>query len=175
MYQVGDYLVYGMEGVCRVAAIGYPKLSGARRDQLYYTLTPCGKNDSIYTPVDTQVYIRPPLSGAQAQALLDGFPDRPVCHDLPADARMLAPYYQDIIASHDCGRLAQLYKTIYCKQQALSSSRRSLSVTDMRYLKLAENLLFGEISFVLGVPFDDVVRSVRQRLDAEAPGSTPAP
>ena len=46
MYQVGDYLVYGMEGVCRVADVGHPKLSGVSRTQLYYTLVPVGKTDS---------------------------------------------------------------------------------------------------------------------------------
>ena len=41
MYQIGDYLVYGFEGVCRVEDIGSPKLSGISRDKLYYTLAPC--------------------------------------------------------------------------------------------------------------------------------------
>ncbi len=166
MYQVGDYLVYGMEGICRVEAVGYPRLSGVSRDRLYYTLTPIGKTDSIYIPVDTQVYIRKPLNPEDAQALLASVAQVPLCPDIPADARLLASYYQEIIASHDAQRLMQLYKTLYLKQQALSGSRRSLSVTDMRYWKQTENLLFGEIAFVLGVSYAESVRMVRQRLDA---------
>ena len=175
MYQVGDYLVYGMEGVCRVEDVGRPKFTGVPRDRLYYTLAPIGKTDFIYIPVDTQVYMRRPLSREAVLALLETIPDAPACDDLPADARLLAPYYQDVVASHDCGRLLQLYKTIWCKQQALAGSRRSLSVTDMRYWKQAENLLMGEIAFVLGLPYAETVRSVRQRLDAEGQSATPAP
>ena len=175
MYQVGDYLVYGMEGICRVEAVGRPKLSGVPRDRLYYTLTPLGKTDSIYIPVDTEVFIRRPLTRGEAEALLSSLEQIRVCEDMPADARLLAPYYQQIIASHDCERLLQLYKTIYRKQQALTGSRRSLSVTDMRYWKQAENLLFGEISFVLGVSYAEAVRSVRRQLDAEGRQATPAP
>ena len=123
MYQVGDYLVYGMEGICRVEAVGRPKLSGVPRDRLYYTLTPLGKTDSIYIPVDTEVFIRRPLTRGEAEALLSSLEQIRVCEDMPADARLLAPYYQQIIASHDCERLLQLYKTISRKQQALTGSR----------------------------------------------------
>ena len=174
MYQVGDYLVYGMEGVCRVADVGHPKLSGVSRTQLYYTLVPVGKTDSIYIPVDTRVYMRRPMDRATVQSLLEALPALPVCTDLPADARMLAPYYQEILTSHDAQRLARLYKTIWRKQQALAGSRRSLSVTDMRYWKQAETLLLGEVAFVLGVPYAEAVRDVRQRLDEASP-ATPAP
>ena len=175
MYQVGDYLIYGMEGICRVEDVGCPKLSGVPRDRQYYTLAPLGKTDYIYIPVDTGACIRPPLSREAVLALVDSAAGIPACDDLPGDARMLAPYYQEIIASQDCVRLLQLYKAIYRKQQALSGSRRSLSVTDMRYWKQMENLLFGEIAFVLGVSYAEAVRSVRERFDAEAPPATPAP
>ena len=60
------------------------------------------------------------------------------------------------------------------KQQILAGSRRSLSVTDMRYWKQAENLLLGEIAFVLDIPYAEAVKTVRQRLD-EASQATPAP
>ena len=170
MYQVGDYLVYGMEGICRVENVGCPKFPGMPRDRIYYTLAPIGKTDFIYIPADTQVYMRRPLSREAVIALLETVTDVPACTDLPVDARLLAPYYQDIIASHDCERLLQLYKTIWCKQQSLAGSRRSLSVTDMRYWKQAENLLLGEIAFVLGIPYAEAVRSIKQRL-AEIPAS----
>ncbi len=175
MYQVGDFLVYGMEGVCRVEAVGHLKLPGVSRTQLYYTLVPIGKTDSIYIPVDSQVFMRRPLDRQAVQSLLEALPALPVCEDLPADARMLGPYYQQIIASHDAHCLARLCKTIWCKQQALAGSRRSLSVTDMRYWKQAETLLLGEVAFVLGIAYDEAVRGFRQRLDAAAPSATPAP
>ena len=174
MYQVGEYLVYGMEGVCRVADVGRLKLSGVSRDRLYYTLAPIGKTDYIYIPVDTQVYMRRPLDRAEVDALLETLDALPACTDLPSDARLLVSFYQEVIASHDARRLMRLYKTFWCKQQALSGSRRSLSVTDMRYWKQVENLLVGEIAFVLGLPYAETVRTVRQRL-GEASPATPAP
>ena len=90
MYQVGEYLVYGMEGVCRVADVGRLKLSGVSRDRLYYTLAPIGKTDYIYIPVDTQVYMRRPLDRAEVDALLETLDALPACTDLFVNSFMAA-------------------------------------------------------------------------------------
>ena len=175
MFQVGDYLVYGLEGVCRVTAVGPLKHSGVSRDRLYYTLAPCGRQDTIYIPVDSPVYMRAPLTREEIEALLEALPALELCPDLPADAKQLAPYYQGIIQSHDCRRVMQLYKTISCKQQQFSGSRRALSVTDLRYLKQAETLLCGEFAYVLDIPHAEAVLRLRRQLDGAAPPATPAP
>ena len=54
MYQVGELVVYGAEGVCRVAAIGPLEMRGAKRETDYYTMTPLygtGKFLSRWIPV----------------------------------------------------------------------------------------------------------------------------
>ena len=175
MFQTGDYLVYGLEGVCRVAAVGPIRLSGVPRDKLYYTLAPCGRQDAIYIPVDSPVYMRAPLTCGEIDALLDTLPALELCTDLPADAKQLAPYYQEIIQSHDLRRVLQLYKTLLCKQRQLTGSLRTLSVTDMRFFKQAETMLCGEFAFVLDMPYADAVLRLRRRLDGEALPATPAP
>ena len=123
MFQAGDYLVYGLEGVCRVTAVGPVRLSGVPRDKLYYTLAPCGRQDAIYIPVDSPVFMRPPLARGEIEALLEALPGLEPCTDLPADSKQLAPFYQEIIQSHDLRRVLQLYKTLFRKQQLLSGSR----------------------------------------------------
>ena len=42
MFEVGDYLIYGLNGVCRVEAVGTMEMSGMPKDRLYYTLIPVG-------------------------------------------------------------------------------------------------------------------------------------
>ena len=175
MFQAGDYLVYGLEGVCRVTAVGPVRLSGVPRDKLYYTLAPFGRQDAIYIPVDSPVFMRAPLTCEELEALLEALPGLELCPDLPADAKQLAPYYQEIIQSHDLRRVLQLYKTLFRKQQLLSGSRRALSVTDMRFWKQAETMLCGEIGFVLGIPYADAVLKLRRQADRERTPATPAP
>ena len=175
MFQVGDYLIYGLEGVCRVEAVGPLKHSGVSRDRSYYTLAPCGRQDVIYIPVDSPVFMRAPLERDALEALLAELPALELCPDLPADAKLLAPYYQEVIQSHDFRRVMQLYKTIFFKQRQLSGSRRSLSVTDMRYWKQTETLLCGEIGYVLGMSHADAVLMLRRLAGREGTPATPAP
>ena len=119
--------------------------------------------------------MRPPLARGEIEALLEALPGLEPCTDLPADSKQLAPYYQEIIQSHDLRRVLQLYKTLLCKQRQLTGSRRALSVTDMRFFKQAETMLCGEFAFVLDVPYADAVLRLRRLLDGAATPATPAP
>lgn len=40
MFQVGDLIIYGGEGVCRVEAVGPSPVRGSNPGRLYYTLAP---------------------------------------------------------------------------------------------------------------------------------------
>lgn len=166
MYQVGDYLVYGLEGVCRVEDIGSPKLSGVSREKLYYTLAPCSGGGVIYTPVDTGVHMREPIGCDELNRLLSKLPDMPLCEDIPKEPRLIAASYQQILLSHDCGRTLQLYKTLYSKQRILVGNRKSLNATDQRYLKQTEDLLCSEIGFVLEMERYPALQLLRQRTTA---------
>ena len=74
MFKIGDLIVYGNTGVCRVEDIGAPALTGANGDKDYYTLSPYyGRNSRIYTPCDNdKVVMRPVISKQEANDLIGG-------------------------------------------------------------------------------------------------------
>ena len=53
MFEVGDLIIYGYQGVCRVDSIGQSDISGVPSDKLYYTLVPLYGSGKIMIPVDT--------------------------------------------------------------------------------------------------------------------------
>lgn len=59
MFTEGQLVIYGGEGVCRIAAVGPSSLSGTDKTKLYYTLTPLDPQRHGATPVDTKVLMRP--------------------------------------------------------------------------------------------------------------------
>ena len=61
MFSVGDLIVYSETGVCRVEQIGPPPFDPKAKRE-YYTLSPMNCRETIYVPVDTQVFMRPILS-----------------------------------------------------------------------------------------------------------------
>ena len=50
MFSVGEYIVYGVEGVCRVEEAGKLKVAGLDKNRAYYRLRPYYHDGTIYTP-----------------------------------------------------------------------------------------------------------------------------
>ena len=69
MFAVGDLIVYSETGVCRVEQVGAPPFDPKAKRE-YYTLSPLNSRETIYVPVDTQVFMRPILSRAAAEELI---------------------------------------------------------------------------------------------------------
>ena len=55
MFEKGEYIVYGHNGICEVEDITHLNLSGVDKGKLYYVLAPLTKKESrIYYPVDRE-------------------------------------------------------------------------------------------------------------------------
>lgn len=156
MFAPGEYVIYSIEGVCRVEEAGRLNVPGLDRGRDYYRLTPYYHGGVIYTPVDGKAAIRPVITKMALQALLPQLPELPQLEDVPADTKLLAGYYRTILAGHDCRRLLQLCKTIYTKQAALAARRKAVTSTELRSWKTAEEMLHQEFAFVLGMEIAEV-------------------
>lgn len=156
MFEVGDLIVYGGEGVCRVEGIGCPDIPAINRERTYYTLAPLYRDGKTYAPVDTTVFMRPVISTRDAQRLIGQIPYiRPnICPG--GSVRTLTEHYEEFLKTHDCTDLVQLIRTVYAKGLAATESKKKLGLTDERYRKRAEELLHGELAVALGIPKDDV-------------------
>ena len=74
MFNVGQKIVYGENGVCTVEKIEPLGMTGASRDKLYYHLTPLIGSGTYFAPVDSLAYMRPVMSREEADALIDSMP-----------------------------------------------------------------------------------------------------
>ena len=169
MFSVGDHIIYGVEGVCRVDEVGRLKVAGLDKNRDYYRLTPYYRGGTIYTPVDGRAVMRPVISREALEDLLPRLPELEPLADMPTDSRTVGEYYRGILAEHNCERLLRLCKSLYQKQQALSVLRRGVSATELRNWKMAEELLFGEFGFVLGLKPAEVKKYLHQRLGQSDP------
>ena len=157
MFQIGDLLVYGSTGICRVEDLCRPNLTGKDRETLYYQLNPLYQDGLIYAPVENcKVVMRAPLSIQEARDLLALIPSlQPEIYRAPT-TQALTQYYQAILRSHDCEKLAHMVLSIHAKRQQAAAQTRRLGLVDERYLKQAERLLCGELSAVLQMDFEEV-------------------
>lgn len=174
MYQVGELVVYGATGVCRVEEL--TQLPGGDRGRQYYLLKPLWQDGVIYAPVDSgKVPMRPVISREEAEALVDQMPDiqAAVCRGTTVQA--LAQQYQSAVRDGGHQALIEMMKAIYLKRGEAEAKNRRLGMTDERYMKQAERMLYGELATALEIPFEEVERYIADRLEERLePGSAGA-
>lgn len=172
MFHVGDLIVYGSEGVCRVDAIGVPEIFDSNQDKQYYTLSPLYRQGTVYTPVDTKVFMRPVISKQEAIDLIKSIPeidDRVIEN---RNIRILSEKYQETMKSHNCEDLLRIVKSVHHKKRLMDKKGKKLGQVDEKYYKKAVDLLHGEFAVVLDIPKEDVgnyianhVKSLKEQAD----------
>lgn len=157
MFEKGDYIIYGGTGVCRVEEISVPEhLSSLGLNKLYYRLSPVFGSETIYTPVDTSVFMRPIITKVQAEELIDKIPEINSPGFEGRDRKETVENYKLSIGTHECEDLVKLIKAVYSKTRNLVNCGKKPGQTDTQYLKQAETLLHSELSVALGIPLAEV-------------------
>lgn len=162
MFAAGDLVVYGGEGVCRVESIGPSGMDYDRSGRLYYHLAPLYRSGTVLTPVDTAVLMRPVMSREAALALIGELPGLPPCKPEMPGLRAAKEHYHQLVQRCECRELAAMVHTI-CRRRAWAVRHgKKVSQMDERYLKRAEEQLYGEMAAALGIARDAVVSFIRE-------------
>lgn len=169
MFNVGDLIIYGGTGVCRVKDITHPDF-GMPEDRLYYILEPVYQAGTIYAPVDNgKVYMRPVISEEEANELIDIMPEVHTEIYKSSSIQQLSKHYQAIIDTHKCLDLIRLTKSIRKKKEAAMRQNRRLGQIDKKFMKRAEDLLFGELAAALDMSRDDLDSYIQNRIHDNEP------
>lgn len=156
MFQVNNYVVYGGDGVCRILGVGIPDTSMFGKKKQYYKLEPVyGNASTIYTPVDNdKVIIRKVISKEEANELIN---DISSIETLTFDNdKMLKEKYKEAMHTCDCKELIKVIKTSYSRKEERLAEGKKNATMDDKYLKMAEEYLFGELSISLNIPKEKV-------------------
>ena len=162
VFAIGDLVVYGGEGVCRVESIGRSAISCADPTREYYTLAPLYHTGQVITPVDTRVLMRPIMTAQEAEAFVAALPSLAPESTGEMSQRAAREHYQAVVTSYDCTRIAAFMKCLWCKRAAAIKSGKKVSQLDERYAKRAEDNLYGELAAALGIGRDDVCSYIRR-------------
>ncbi len=164
MYKLGDLIIYGRTGVCMVEDICSKRLSGEKEERLFYTLKPLYQKCAISTPVESKVFSRRVISAQEAKALIDSLPSLEAEPYHNRNLNQLREYYRQRIESFDCRELALLGISIHRKKLEAEAAKRKLGAVDERFMKEAEDLLFGELAAALGIQRSEVGRYIREAI-----------
>ena len=165
MYQVGELILYGGTGVCRVTEIVAKRFSRTEPEKLYYVLRPLYSSGTITTPVENgKVFTRPVISRDEAIALIDTIPSIHAEAYHNSNLQQLENHYRNELESHDCRDLLRLTMSTYQKKVEREKAKLKFGAVDRRYMERAENLLFGELAVALDIEKDSVQSFIEDRL-----------
>lgn len=168
MFKVDEIVVYQNSGVCRIEDISTPDFHGVDKSKLYYILKPVYGDGVIYSPVDNpRVFIRRVITREEAERLIDAIPDIRAEAYHNRSTQLLSEHYGAALNSHSCAELIELVMSIYEKKQSLVRQKRKLGQVDERFMKRAQDLLYGELSVALGMDKDSVSDYIASRIDGE--------
>lgn len=156
MFQVDDIIIYGSHGVCQVTAVGKIPISYADKEQLYYTLKPLYRQETVlYAPIDNEkVIMRPIVSREEAQKLIDAIPDIESAWVLNEKER--EQQYKQALHTCDCRELVRMIKTLYQRKKSRVSNGKKVTIVDERYFRKAEEQLYEELSYALELEKEQV-------------------
>lgn len=164
MFSIGDYMVYGINGVCLVQDICASPFD--KKDaRTFYLLKPLGSTAGsvIYTPTDNvQVPMRPLMTRKQAQELIDRMPEI-LPMEIPTE-KMRRDLYKQAMHSCDPVQYVSLIKTVYRRRQDMMQQHKRLSETDSDFERNAKLSLYHELSVVLDLQFSDMEQYLIARL-----------
>ncbi|MCI8373358.1 MAG: CarD family transcriptional regulator [Lachnospiraceae bacterium] len=164
MFEIGQYIVYGSSGVCKVVDIGKSNLSGMSEDRLYYTLEPCYSQKSrILTPTDNKkTVMRCLMTREEADDMIDHAQEAEILWI--DNERSRESEYKNVIAKCDCYELIRVIKTIYVRKQERVADGKKVTVSDEKYFKIAEDNLYSELAIVYDMSRDEAKEYMLKRI-----------
>ena len=168
MYHVGDQVVYGMHGVCRVAATETKVMDG--KSVVYLVLEPNNQESTRYLVPTHNAAAMGKVHGVLNSEELTALLSSPAVRENAwiCDEGQRKQCYRELITSGNRQRLVQMVNTLYSHRGKLAVSGRKFHMCDENFLRDAEKLLCSEISVILGLPFHDAREFLRSKLKEDA-------
>jgi CarD family transcriptional regulator len=165
MFNSGDHVVYGNNGVCIVENVGTVNLSGINKESQYYTLIPLySRNSKVFAPVDNvKTVIRKVISKNEALDLLDNL----ISLELVEidDYKKREEYYKKVIHDCECVELIRIIKTLYLNKQTRIAQGKKNTALDEKYLRLAQENLYGELAVALDIEKSGVIDVISKKVN----------
>lgn len=166
MFEAGQWVVYGVHGVCRV--VGKEKQLVNRKRTEYLVLEPLAQNESRYfvptANAAAMAKLREVLSAPELKALLVSDEIRRDCWI--ADENQRKQYYRDLTSNGDRVSILKMTHCLYRYKAEQLAAGRKFHLCDDNFLRDAEKLLSSEIALVLEMTQEEAREYLRETLCA---------
>lgn len=155
-YNIGDTVLYGTDGVCRIAEFSEQKIG--KETLSYYILKPIyDEKATIYVPAQNEKLLGKMKSILTEDEICGAIEE--ACkakEDWTFDDAKRGEKFRKIVDSGDIAQITKLIRMIYRRRAEVTLRGKKLRVSDERTLKECEKILFDEFALVLGMKRNQV-------------------
>ena len=165
MFQKGEYVVYGNNGICEIEDIANPGFSGVDENRLYYVLEPVdGSGSRIYSPVDSKkMKIRRVMSAEEAEQFIEGIPRVETLW--VENEKKREESYKVALLTEEPEEWVKIIKTLYFRGVDRMKQGKKITTTDEKYLRVARERLYSELGFALGREKEGMENYIKERIE----------
>lgn len=165
MYKVNDTIMYGTQGICKIVEIVEKDFMGTKKE--YYVLKPIGDaSATLYAPMNnakTEAKMRRILSEEEIYELIDTMPYEEANWIRNENDRK--EKYKNIIISGDRVELIRMIKALYYQKREREADGKHLYISDERFMKEAERILYDEFQYVLKIEKEELMDYIFDRIE----------
>ena len=156
MFQIGDLVVYGIHGVCKITEVQTQRVNRTKME--YFVLEPVTQCTSrFFVPSQNESALsklRPILTKDEICELLSGDASRQNCWI--DDEGQRKQVYKDLIISGDRAALISMLRALHAHKHNQIEAGKKFHISDANFMRDAEKIIFSEFSLVLDIPYEDV-------------------
>ena len=169
-FDIGEYVSYGINGMCNIEDIRPMQLSQCVEKMMYYILRPeSNPKSTIFVPVNNQKLVskmRDLMTKDEINAMLTRMKDRTL--EWEKDIRFRTESFHEILNNGVNQELILMIRCLHRKRQELVQLGKKLPARDSNTLKTAERLVEEEFAHVLHIKCEEVSDYIRDVLDPSA-------
>ena len=162
MFNIGDAVIYANTGLCIIEDIKEENFLGTA--ELYYTLNPVhSKGSTVFCPVENmRVVMR---SVTPKDELIHALsPDTKPTDKWIENDHERRSYFNTVLKNCVFSETLSVVRVLNNMKNAKMLSGKKLHATDEKALAECEKILFGEISHVLGISYDEAAEMIRSNI-----------
>lgn len=165
MFQVNDTIMYGTQGICKIVDISEKDFMGTKKE--YYVLKPMNdQTATLFAPMHNEKIeqkMRRILSEEEIYQLIESMPQEEANWIKNENERK--EQYKKIIAGGNHTELIRMIKALYLHKQKREADGKHLYLSDERFFKEAERILYEEFQFVLNINREELLPLIFQKIE----------
>ena len=165
MFRVNDTIMYGTHGICKIVEITEKDFMGTKKE--YYVLKPM--NDAaatLFAPLNNEKIeskMRKILTEAEIYELIESMPKEEA--NWISNENERKEHYKKIIATGNHLELMKMIKALYVHKQEREADGKHLYLSDERFFKEAERILYDEFQYVLNIKREELLPLIFKKIE----------